>query len=114
MNRQENAFVYCLAFSFFMPQMKIQAVTGITVECIGKPAPYLFLYGLQMYGAKPDSCVMIGDNLETDILGGRRVGMKTVWIENKVQEVFSSQHYVSDYKVRSIFDLYEMVSMQRA
>ncbi|MCZ8513885.1 HAD-IIA family hydrolase [Paenibacillus filicis] len=85
----------------------IQAVTGTTIEYIGKPEPYLFLHGLRMYGTKPDSCVMIGDNLDTDILGGRRVGMKTVWVTNNVNKELSHQY--SDLTVRSIYDLYEMI-----
>ncbi|TDF98655.1 HAD-IIA family hydrolase [Paenibacillus piri] len=89
----------------------IQAVTGTTVQCIGKPEPYLFLYGLQMFGAKSDSGVMIGDNLETDILGGRRVGMRTVWVENNNDDALSFQHSDSDYKVKSIYELYEIVAM---
>lgn len=92
----------------------IQAVTGTSVPCIGKPEPYLFLFGIQMYGAKPDSCVMIGDNLETDILGGRKAGMKTVWVENHTDEALAAQHADSDYRVRSIYDLYEIISMPHA
>ena len=29
---------------------------------------------------KPERCVLIGDNLESDIAGGKRVGMKTILV----------------------------------
>ncbi|MFD1773864.1 HAD-IIA family hydrolase [Paenibacillus rhizophilus] len=60
----------------------IEAMTGTTAECIGKPEPYMFLYGMKLYDAAPDSCVMVGDNPDTDILGSARAGLKSVWITN--------------------------------
>ncbi|MFC0213480.1 HAD-IIA family hydrolase [Paenibacillus chartarius] len=60
----------------------IEAVTGKTAECIGKPEPYMFEQAMQLCGAAPDSCVMVGDNLETDIRGSRQAGLRSVWITN--------------------------------
>ncbi|MZQ86523.1 HAD hydrolase-like protein [Paenibacillus sp. 5J-6] len=28
----------------------------------------------------PDACVMVGDNLHTDIAGGRAAGIRTLWL----------------------------------
>lgn len=58
----------------------VQSMIGKKVEYFGKPAPYLFRYGMKLCGEEAKNCVMVGDNPHTDILGGSNAGMKTVWI----------------------------------
>lgn len=41
----------------------------------GKPQPAFFLHVCQRLGVAPGRCLLVGDNLESDIAGGRRVGM---------------------------------------
>jgi len=43
----------------------------------GKPEPAFFRSLCRRYGVEPARCVIIGDNLESDIQGGLGVGMKT-------------------------------------
>jgi HAD superfamily hydrolase (TIGR01450 family) len=59
----------------------IETITGKKVEYVGKPNPYLFQYAANQYGLSPEACVMVGDNLNTDMLGGIRAGMRTVWVK---------------------------------
>lgn len=53
----------------------------ITSEAVGvnKPDLKIFLHALHSTGAERKSSVMIGDNLEADIRGARRVGMYQVY-----------------------------------
>lgn len=44
----------------------------------GKPEPVFFNKLCQRLGVAPDQSVLIGDNLESDIQGARRVGMRTI------------------------------------
>jgi putative hydrolase of the HAD superfamily len=44
-----------------------------------KPDEGIFHYSLQRVAARPRDCLMIGDNLETDIQGARAVGMDCVY-----------------------------------
>ena len=44
----------------------------------GKPEEKFFLELCRKLGVEPGRCVLIGDNLESDVAGGKRVGMKTV------------------------------------
>lgn len=60
----------------------IQNMEEHAVTSIGKPAPFLFHCGLEQCGARPETTVMIGDNLYTDILGAQQAGMKTIWIQS--------------------------------
>lgn len=55
--------------------------TVITSEQVGvnKPDPKIFLHALQSTGAKRNQSVMVGDNLEADVRGARRVGMHAVF-----------------------------------
>jgi 4-nitrophenyl phosphatase len=56
----------------------LQAATGIIPTVIGKPAPYLFQQAVGHLGSDPARTVVVGDRLETDILGGQRAGLKTI------------------------------------
>jgi HAD superfamily hydrolase (TIGR01450 family) len=44
----------------------------------GKPQPVFFQGLCHRLGVDPEWCVLIGDNLEADILGAKRVGMRTI------------------------------------
>ncbi len=44
----------------------------------GKPQPLFFHELCQRLGVSPERCVLIGDNLESDIAGGNAVGITTV------------------------------------
>ncbi len=61
----------------------VEAITGLRAEYVGKPEPHLFAYGLERCGARPEECVMIGDNYNTDIVGGRGAGMRTIWLDGR-------------------------------
>jgi len=56
----------------------IEASTGVRGETIGKPEPHTWRRILELAGATPRQAVMIGDRLETDILGAKRLGLHTV------------------------------------
>lgn len=47
-------------------------------EVVGKPEPPLFTIALERLGVDADGAVMVGDSLEADIRGARRVGMAAV------------------------------------
>lgn len=44
---------------------------------VGKPEPPMFEIALQILGTLPEYTLMIGDRLETDILGAQRMGIRT-------------------------------------
>ncbi len=45
-----------------------------------KPHPKIFQLALEMAGSSPSESVMIGDELEDDMLGAKNLGIKTIWI----------------------------------
>jgi len=52
----------------------------ITSESVGvkKPNPIIFNHALKVANAAPKKSVMIGDNLEADILGAQQIGMQAI------------------------------------
>jgi 4-nitrophenyl phosphatase len=58
----------------------LKAATGVSPVIAGKPEPILYRQALARMGVTPRETLMIGDLLETDILGGTRVGMRTALV----------------------------------
>lgn len=57
----------------------IQTATAVPPIVVGKPEPGLFEHGLaRLGGLRPQEAVMIGDRLDTDVVGGRRAGLRTI------------------------------------
>lgn len=69
---------------------------GGDVEYFGKPYPQIFDFALQNIDVPDERILMVGDTLETDILGGNSYGLKTALTmtgiakENMEAEGFSS------------------------
>ncbi|TMD66961.1 MAG: HAD family hydrolase [Chloroflexi bacterium] len=61
--------------NFFDPRhMAISADLGIR-----KPNPAIFLHALNALNIPPEEAVMVGDSLKADILGGKMLGIFTIW-----------------------------------
>jgi 4-nitrophenyl phosphatase len=59
----------------------IETATGVSPTVVGKPEPGLFEHGLRRLGnLPPERVAMIGDRLDTDVLGGKRAGLKTILV----------------------------------
>jgi len=62
----------------------LEAAAGVRATIVGKPEPDLFRAAVARLGQPAAQTVMIGDRLETDILGARRAGLKTILVETGV------------------------------
>ncbi len=58
----------------------LEAATGVAPSVVGKPEPAIFDLALARMGVGKEGAAVIGDRLETDILGGRRVGLITILV----------------------------------
>jgi 4-nitrophenyl phosphatase len=58
--------------------MMLAYAANITPVFCGKPEKLFFNELCDRLGVRPDRCVLIGDNLESDIGGAKGVGMKTI------------------------------------
>jgi NagD protein len=55
----------------------IQKVTGVTPYFLGKPNPAMMYWARKKLGVHSASCFMVGDRMDTDIIGGIESGMTT-------------------------------------
>ncbi len=58
----------------------VTAATGVQPYPIGKPNPLMVRSALRFVGAHSDEAVMVGDNMETDIIGGVESGLRSVLV----------------------------------
>ncbi len=74
----------------------------------GKPDASIFEHVMEKAGITAADAIMVGDNLNTDILGSSRVGMRNVWInrENNVP----TGTVTPTYEVDSLTALLELVN----
>ncbi|PKN89885.1 MAG: haloacid dehalogenase [Chloroflexi bacterium HGW-Chloroflexi-7] len=58
----------------------LETATDVTPIIAGKPGTTLFDFALERLGTLPQETLVVGDRLETDILGGQRAGCKTALV----------------------------------
>jgi HAD superfamily hydrolase (TIGR01450 family) len=78
----------------------VSAAAGVAPIVVGKPEPPLFRIALERLGIAPAQAAMVGDSVESDVGGGRRVGMRTV-----LYAPAGAPATVADVVVRSFTDL---------
>lgn len=62
----------------------VEHSTGIEPMYMGKPQPFMLEFIQKQYGFNKEEMVMIGDNYQTDILTGIRMGIDTVHVNSGV------------------------------
>jgi HAD superfamily hydrolase (TIGR01458 family) len=58
----------------------LEYAAGVEANVLGKPSPAYFEAALAALGAEPGLTWMVGDDLESDIAGAQRYGLKTVLV----------------------------------
>ncbi len=58
----------------------LEAAAGVRAFSVGKPSPVMMRAARKELGLSTDQTVMIGDTMETDILGGVQLGFHTVLV----------------------------------
>jgi len=74
----------------------------------GKPDASIFEYVMEKARITADDAIMVGDNLNTDILGSSRVGMRNVWINRENNA--PNGVVTPTYEVDSLTALLELIS----
>lgn len=85
----------------------LEYATETEAELIGKPNRAYFDMALVDIGLDPSQVAMIGDSLDTDIIGAQALGMPTILVRTG-HYVFDAQHpspAVPDWTIDSIADL---------
>jgi putative hydrolase of the HAD superfamily len=83
-----------------------------------KPHPRAFEIALAQWSIPPEDAIMIGDSLEADIRGAKRLKMKTIWITRRAQfNADVEQRIQPDFSLRSLNELLptlEQINFTRA
>src|ERR687887_1738243 len=58
----------------------LEAAAGVRAFSVGKPSPLMLRAARKELGLTTDETTMIGDTMETDILGGVQLGFHTVLV----------------------------------
>jgi HAD superfamily hydrolase (TIGR01458 family) len=59
----------------------LEMAAGTTAEVVGKPAPAFFTAALAQLGASPAGTLMVGDDVENDVLAAQRQGLTGVLVK---------------------------------
>ncbi len=86
----------------------LSIATGKRVNYIGKPYKEIFLMVLNRKGEKAEDSLMIGDSLESDILGAKNLGIDSVWISHG--KALSKEEIKPDFVFDSLKELYEILT----
>jgi len=58
----------------------IEKASGVKAFFVGKPNPLMMRLALNSIGAHSENTVMVGDRMDTDIIGGMQTGMETILV----------------------------------
>jgi NagD protein len=85
----------------------LEAASGIKAFSVGKPSPVMLRTARKELGLATDETIVIGDTMETDILGGAQLGFKTILVLSGGTRREDLRHYAygPDTIVDSIADL---------
>jgi putative hydrolase of the HAD superfamily len=68
-----------------------------------KPSPEIFQHALTALGVSASEAVFVGDTIDADIEGPKAVGMKTIYIERRIQK--PSERFCPDQTIKNLSEL---------
>ena len=72
-----------------------------------KPSPEIFQKALEKLGVSAENAVFVGDTADADIIGAKAAGMKTIFIERRVQK--ESEQACPNQTIKSLSELTKAV-----
>src|SRR5207237_9919046 len=93
----------------------LETATGVKAFSVGKPSPVMMRAVRKELGLATDETTMIGDTMETDILGGVQLGFHTVLVLSggTKSDDLPRYAYRPEVVVDSIADLHEILIQRR-
>ena len=91
----------------------LQATSGVAPTVMGKPERAIYDVSMRAMQADPQTTAMLGDRLNTDILGAQRVGIGTIGVLSGVmtQEELEGSEVVPDVVFAGIEELAEELTI---
>ena len=87
----------------------LEAASGVKAKLAGKPLPFLFEVAMERMKLNTDEVFVVGDRLNTDILGGSNAGCKTIFVLTGIntREDLTNWEPKPDVILDNIKDLFE-------
>ncbi len=85
----------------------LEEATGRKAFCVGKPSPIMMRAARKSLGLQTAETIMVGDTLQTDVLGGVQVGYKTILVLTGAskREDLRKYAFAPDMIVESVADI---------
>ena len=83
----------------------LRTASGVEPRVIGKPEPTLFQLAMAQMNASPETTAVIGDRVDTDILGGRRAGLVTICVLSGSSSRAEAEAFGPDFIYEDVADL---------
>jgi 5'-nucleotidase len=85
----------------------IEKVTGVSPFFVGKPNPLMVRTALNYLGVHSEDTVIVGDRMDTDIIGGVQNGMESILVLTGVtkQEQIERYPYIPTYVYQSVGEI---------
>jgi HAD superfamily hydrolase (TIGR01458 family) len=89
----------------------LEYATGREALCIGKPSPAFFAAALDSLGVPASGAAMIGDDIETDIGGAQRCGIRGILVRTGKfrEEALARSGITPDLVIGSVADLADLL-----
>ena len=93
----------------------LETATGLKAFSVGKPSPVMMRAARKELALATDDTIMIGDTMETDILGGVSMGYRTVLVLSGGTERHDLARYAyrPDHVVESIGSLCDLADLRQ-
>ncbi|OZU87155.1 haloacid dehalogenase [Virgibacillus indicus] len=88
----------------FTPYFEHIVVSGAFGK--GKPDPAIFEHALELLSVEKEEVLMVGDNLNTDILGANSAGIDSVWVNRHQRK---SSDITPTYEINHLEDLLPLI-----
>ena len=95
--------------------LALESAAGVEAKVVGKPAPEFYGSILDQLGVKAADTVMIGDDVESDVLGAQALGMHGVLVRTGKfrPETLAAASGEPDDVIDSVADLADLLGVNR-
>jgi HAD superfamily hydrolase (TIGR01457 family) len=89
----------------------IEAATDHQPLIVGKPAPEMYRIAMQRMGVAPENTLVVGDRLETDIIGAQQIGCHSGLVLSGVTTLEAARRWdpPPDWIAKDLTDLLEKI-----
>lgn len=87
----------------------IDTIVESAKEGIRKPDPTLFAIAIQRLGGNPNSCYVVGDSYEKDIMPAKELGCITIWLKGEGWTEAPAKTPAADYIISELTEIKEII-----